>query len=133
MRQSLRVLPMDNSKVCYFRYETAEFTILYPNAFENLPLAKMRKIFKFMCSDPYGNVDAICITQEALRSYVQETRSAWEKASKEFVDGYVDVQHKLVFKKRQVMANNKKLRSAVAKAKFNHERAKALLTYFESL
>lgn len=123
----------NNSKVCSFRFETAEFTILYPNAFENLPLAKMHKIFKFMRRDPDENADAICITHEALRSYVQETRQAWENASKEFVDGYVDVQHKLVFKKRQVMANNKKLRSAVAKAKFNHERAKALLTYFESL
>lgn len=118
-----------------FRYDTAHFVLNYPKAIEDLPLANLRKLFKFMVSDWHteANADAIRITHEALKAHVTETKAAWDKASVEYQHGYVDTTYHGCRNKRQATANNKRLLAAVKSAKAAHERAGKLLTFFEEI
>ena len=86
-----------------------------------------------MVSDPWPNAAAICMTKEALTERVAETHAAWDQASSDFVNGWVDVKYRSASEQRRLAAANKKLTDAVKSAKTKHERAQKLLAYFESL
>ena len=130
---SLRVRPMASANVCQFRCDTARFALTYPDALETLPQSKLRKLFKLMVSDPWQNAAAICMTKEALTERVAETHAAWDRASSDFVNGWVDAKYRSASEQRRLAAVNKKLTDAVKSAKTKHERAQKLLAYFESL
>lgn len=62
--------------VCIFRYETAAFTQVYPEALHELHLSNLRKLFKFMCSDRDINSVPIRVTHDALKDLIYLRRIA---------------------------------------------------------
>ena len=80
--------------VCIFRYETAAFTLVYPEALHELPLSNLRKLFKFMCSDRDINSVPIRVTHDALKDLISETHSVWGAASSEYQNGWTDPRYR---------------------------------------
>lgn len=118
-----------------FRYDTAHFTLNYPKTLLDLPQANLRKLFKFMVSDWHreANTEAVRVTHESPKAYVEETKKVWSEASKDYQNGFVDTKYHYCPNKRAAAANNKRLLDAVKSAKTKHERAQKLLTFFEEV
>lgn len=120
------------AKVINFSFDTAEFTLLYPDAILKLPLSKLYKLFVMMFSETRrnNNAHAIEATFHALYDYFEETKARWAVASSAYQTGFVDTKYTYCADKKRVVANNKKLMNAVKSAKHQHERSKKLLDYF---
>ena len=80
-----------------------------------------------------ANAEAVRITHESLKAYVEETKKVWSEASKDYQNGFVDTKYHYCPNKRAAAANNKRLLDAVKSAKTKHERAQKLLTFFEEV
>lgn len=86
-----------------------------------------------MCSDRDINSVPIRVTHDALKDLISETHSVWGAASSEYQNGWTDLRYKSAFEQRKIKASNNKLLRTLKSAKAQHERAKKLLAYFESL
>lgn len=109
-------------------YDKATFSLAYPEAFESLPVANLRKLFQLMRFSP----DAIRATYGALREHELERRKAWEMASADYADGYIAVKF-YAGPPKQAIANNNKLLATLKRSKHKHEKSKKLLAYFKSI
>lgn len=106
-------------------YDKATFSLAYPEAFESLPVANLRKLFQLMRFSP----DAIRATYGALREHELERRKAWEMASAD----YMLMGKFYAGPPKQAIANNNKLLATLKRSKHKHEKSKKLLAYFKSI
>lgn len=97
---------------------------IYLDRLGDLSIAKLRKLIKLIRADPGANEEAIGRLTTHLDQAVRESKDAWKKASKEFVNGWREVGKP---KSRrpvavEILKNNNRLTRCLKAAKTRHER-----------
>lgn len=103
-----------------FQYETARFE-LYLDKLTGLPAPNIRKLFKYLLSEPWNNQSAIGTVEIFLPLQIEQTKEAWRQASVDFQNGWRLVGDKRSKKGRALMAQNNKLHKAVKSAKGTYQ------------
>lgn len=104
----------------HFQYETAHFE-LYLEKLTGFPAPNIRKLFKFMLSEPWNNQTAIDAVEAFLPHIVEESKEAWKQAAVDFQNGWQLVHNKQSKEGRALMVQNNKLHKAVKSAKGIHQ------------
>lgn len=130
---------MESRTIC-FTFDTASFALEYPSALEELSTVNLRKLFRLMLTDtnwPPRNEDAIRYTAEYLTGLIAETKEAWDQASRDYQNSYVDVAYysrsHSAKETQKAKRYNTELIGAVKRTKKTHERAKTLQAAFAEL
>lgn len=91
-----------------------------------LPIPKIRKIFKLMSNDP-SNKPAIDQTAIYLTEAIPGAKAEWAYAYRDYCNGWS------LKTTRATRANNRKLIANVRKAKSNHDRLCRIQTIFNQI
>ena len=96
---------------------------IYLNKLLDLPITNIRKLTKLILSDARTNEEAIDPLASYLEQAVQESKDAWELASKDYVDGWCTVNNPKSRRRAVVetLKNNNRLTRKVKAAKAVHK------------
>ena len=120
-----------------FKFDTADFQLNYPQAFIHTNAITLKRLFFYMMGDyhyrEFDNQEAVRITAEWLEAFRLMKKEVWRYRSKAYTDGYRDpIQYQPSLQK-DIRAANKKLISALKKAKTDYERAEKMEQHFNEL
>ena len=115
---------MSDSTV-YFRCGGTQFKI-YLDKLPTIPLAKIKKLFRYMWSDTFRNWTAVSTVAMWLPVRVLYAEAQWEQASQRYQNEYRLPGDKRSKEGREIEAQNKKLLSEVKKAKATYHKWKRI-------
>lgn len=125
---------MDNTQLTVL-VERCVMQINLDPFFDNSTLANIRKLFRYVFQEPDRNTETITALGRYLSAKVAETKAAWGDASVSYTNGFVDTTYRWGLKCREKQAierDNKRLLSAVKRAKNKHEKYVKILAAFEA-
>lgn len=120
-----------------FRFDTATFELNYPHAFTQCNITSLKRFLLYMLADyhssDYDNRQAVTTTAMWIEAFRLMKREVWRFRSKVYTDEWRDESQYRPSMRKAIRAENKKIVSALKKAKTDYERFEKLEQYFNDL
>lgn len=120
-----------------FKYDTAAFSLVFPEALQKLNTTPLKTLLRYMVSDYHAkskdNRTAIALTTQFLEAFRLLKRELWHYRSEVYTDEWKDERYCYPERRKAVRANNKKIVFALKKAKIDYEKAEKLEQFFNDL
>ena len=117
-----------------FDMDRCHMELTLPHFIQKMSLDNLKKIFNIMCKQSWRNLEAIATVERYIPLCIEEASSAWREACVKYTNEWVDVKFHYEWTQKQKQLaerKNKKLISAVKKAKRAHDRLLKVQVLFD--